>query len=312
MAFDRREFLNAALLQRAVFCMKKLVLSLLVCVGGALQCLAAEDHVEKAISEVLGRVARLKAAQPNAVPMAFWDFDGTIIWGDVTLGSMRSKPYFDGLMKSAILAGLNNIYSGEEGWRKYFEDDRIRLRELAQWMAVPFRAQMYEGRTVAEMETFASARFGSDLPKLYFVSSIRIMNALRTAGVENHVISGSPDVFVRCAAESLGIPRDNIHGVRVAEKDGKLTTQLLYPLPVEMGKIDLMDSIVMARRQGIVIAGFGNDYRADGPFLKSIATQTLPGGGRGFAMMINGRQYDSTYDGLFMCVTQTELTSATP
>ena len=59
MAFNRREFLSTA------------VLSLLVCVGGVLQCLAAEDHVEKAISEVLGRVARLKAAQPNAVPMAF-------------------------------------------------------------------------------------------------------------------------------------------------------------------------------------------------------------------------------------------------
>lgn len=269
--------------------------------------LAAEDHVDGVVAEVLERVARVKSAQPDAVPMAFWDFDGTIIWGDLTLGSKKAPPYFTGLMESAVLAGLNNVYSGKEGWHKYFDDDRLRLRELAQWMAVPFRAQMYEGRSVAEIEAFAANRLRTDLSRYYFRSSLRILKALQAAGVENHIISGSPDVFIRAAAESLGVPRQNLHGVRVAEVEGKFTAQLCYPLPVESGKIALMDSIVRTQRQGVVVAGFGNDYRADGPFLKAIVMRTLPGGGKGFALMINGKNPDPAYDGLFRCVRQTEL-----
>ena len=267
---------------------------------------AAEDHVEGVVADVLERVACVKAAQPDAVPMAFWDFDGTIIWGDATLGSIQAEPYFDGLMKSAILAGLNNVYSNEEGWSRYFYDDRLRLRNLAQWLAVPFRAQMYAGKSVAELEAFAAAKFRNDLSRYYFRSSIRILKALQAAGVESHIISGSPDIFIRMSAETLGLSRANLHGVRVAELDGKMTTRVLYPLPVESGKIELMEGIVKARH-GVVVAGFGNDYRADGPFLKAIATHTLPGGMKGFALMINGKNPDPAYDGLFRCVRQKEL-----
>ena len=269
--------------------------------------LAAESHVDGVVAEVLERVARVKAAQPEAVPMAFWDFDGTIIWGDLTLGSKKVAPFFTGLMEAAVVAGLNNIYSGEAGWRRYFEDDRYRLRDLAQWLAVPFRAQMYEGKSVVEIEALAAARIRTELSRYYFLSSLRILKALQAAGVENHIISGSPEVFIRATAESLGVPRQNLHGVRVAERNGKLTAQLCYPLPVESGKIELMDAIVRAQRGGVVVAGVGNDYRADGPFLKAIATRTLPGGGKGFALMINGKHRDSAYDGLFRCVTQREL-----
>ena len=46
----------------------------------------AEKHVDAVVTEVLANVAKLKAAQPNAVPMAFWDFDGTIIKGDISEG----------------------------------------------------------------------------------------------------------------------------------------------------------------------------------------------------------------------------------
>ena len=268
---------------------------------------AAEDHAEGVVAEVLERVARVKAAQPDAVPMAFWDFDGTIIWGDLTLGSKKEPPYFTGLMESAVLAGMTTVYSGEEGWRRYFYDDRLRLRELAQWMAVPFRAQMYGGKSVTEMESFVAAKFNEGMASRYFTSSLRILKALQAAGVENHIISGSPEMFLHPVAESLGIPRANIHGVRVVVKDGKFTTQLLYPLPIESGKIELMEGIVKSRRHGVVVAGFGNDYRADGPFLKDIAMQTLPGGMKGFALMINGKNPDSAYDGLFRCVRQTEL-----
>ena len=47
---------------------------------------AAERHAEPIVKQILENVRRIKAADPAAVPMAFWDFDGTIIKGDVSEG----------------------------------------------------------------------------------------------------------------------------------------------------------------------------------------------------------------------------------
>ena len=267
----------------------------------------AEDHVGEAVAAVLERVAKVKAANPDAVPMAIWDFDGTIIAGDLTLGSTKAPPYYRGLMQSAILAGLSSVYAGEDGWRKYFFDDRARFRSIAQWLAVPVRTQIYAGSAVAALEDFAARRIDGELSRYYFESSLRILKALREAGVESHVLSGSPDFFVRKAAKSLGIPEECFHGVRVAVKDGKATAELVYPEPVGPGKIEYMDIIEKSRPGGIVIAGFGNDYVQDGPFLKAVATRTLPGGIKGFSMMINGRNASPEYDGLFKRVSQRTL-----
>ena len=64
---------------------RKVLLVAIACLAAALYA-APETHADEVVATVLDNVAKLKAVRPDAVPMAFWDFDGTIIKGDVSEG----------------------------------------------------------------------------------------------------------------------------------------------------------------------------------------------------------------------------------
>ena len=51
---------------------------------------AAEQHADRIVQQVLENVKKIKAADPMAVPMAFWDFDGTIIKGEGSEGLVET------------------------------------------------------------------------------------------------------------------------------------------------------------------------------------------------------------------------------
>ena len=76
-----------------------------------------------------------------------------------------------------------------------------------------------------------------------------------------------------------------------ADNGGRLTTQIIYPVPYSEGKVENVRELVLAHPHGVAVAGFGNSYHTDGPFLRYIATQpSLPGGIRATSVMINGGQ----------------------
>ena len=68
--------------------------------------------------------------------------------------------------------------------------------------------------------------------------------------------------------------------------------------------------IVAAVQEGVAVAGFGNSYSTYGNFLRYIVTQHLPGGARGFALMINGGRERPGFEGLFKLVNQSEVVGA--
>ena len=132
------------------------------------------------------------------------------------------------------------------------------------------------------------------------------MQALEKAGVENYVVSASPEIFVRNAAKTLGLPRGRMRAIRIAIDAGYMTTRIIYPVPYDAGKVENVRELVLARPHGVAVAGFGNSYSTDGEFLKYIVTQSLPGGAKGFALMINGGPERDGYKGLFRLVEQDE------
>ncbi len=285
--------------------MKKTAFVLVV--AAALGLSAAESHVDGVVADILANVARIKAVRPDAVPMAFWDFDGTIIKGDVAEGFVEGgSQRFKGLMEETIRAGLSPIYPADGGWEQYHDKDYPRLNQIGRWLSWPYNGQIFEGRTAKEMDDFCMRKFREVYRHWYFASSIRIMKALEAAGVENHVVSASPEVFVRNSAETLGIPRERCNGIRIGEDGGRLTTRIEYPVPFGEGKVELVRRVVLARPNGVAVAGFGNSYSTDGAFLRYIATQHLPGNAKGFALMINGGKPRPGYDGLFRLVEQKE------
>ena len=272
----------------------------------------AEKHVDAVVAEVLANVAKLKAAQPNAVPMAFWDFDGTIIKGDISEGLFENekertgKQLYKGLIEETILAGLSTVYKGPGGWKQYEEVDYPRMNEIGRWLAWPYNAQIYGGVLSADLDAFCSQKVAEVYRKWYFASSVAIWQALEKAGVENYVVSASPEIFVRNTAESLGVTRGRTRAIRVEIDGGRMTTKVVHPVPFGEGKVENVRQLVLSRENGVAIAGFGNSYSTDGCFLRYIVTQHLPGGAKGFALMINGGKEKPGFEGLFKLVEQDE------
>ena len=272
----------------------------------------AEKHVDAVVTEVLANVAKLKAAQPNAVPMAFWDFDGTIIKGDISEGLFENekertgKQLYKGLIEETILAGLSTVYKGPGGWKQYEEVDYPRMNEIGRWLAWPYNAQIYGGVPSADIDAFCSQKVAEVYRKWYFASSVAIWQALEKAGVENYVVSASPEIFVRNTAESLGVTRGRTRAIRVEIDGGRMTTKVVHPVPFGEGKVENVRQLVLSRENGVAIAGFGNSYSTDGCFLRYIVTQHLPGGAKGFALMINGGKEKPGFEGLFKLVEQDE------
>ena len=282
-----------------------LLVSVLTFVG-----FGVEDHADRIVAQILDNVAKIKSADPKAVPMAFWDFDGTIIKGDITGGWDDDwNILYKGLVHRTIEAGLNSVYPPEGGIKQFFEADYPRLRRgIGKWLAWPFLAQMYFGQSAAEIDAFCRGECEKIYRKWYFTSSVKMMRALEKAGVENYIVSASPEIFVRAAAPSLGLPVERFRGVRVHISCGRLTSQIIYPLPDGEGKVENVRDIVLARSHGVAVAAFGNSYSTDGAFLRYVATQpSLPGGAKGTAVMINGRKPEPGYIEHFITVEQDEV-----
>ena len=279
----------------------------LVVVGLAFAASAVEEHVDRVVDEILSNVAKLKAVDPTVVPMAFWDFDGTIIRGDISVGLREDGvERHQGMIHAGIMAGFSPFYKGEEGCAQ-FDRDYKRLGEIGRFIAWPFIGQSFSGARVSDFNAFCARRVRDVYSKWYFVSSLAILRRLEAAGVENHIISGSPDLFVKAAAESIGLMPERMHGNALAIDGGILTTRIEYPVTTGEGKVEVLRRLVNARKNAVAVAGFGDSYKTDGAFLRYIVRQTLPGGAKGFALMINASGTEPGYEGLFTCVRQAEI-----
>ncbi len=293
--------------------MKRLIVSVAVAaVAVAGVCSAAESHADGVIARVLENVAKIKSMQPDAVPMAFWDFDGTIIRGDISegcesVGGKLNKLY-KGLIERTIEAGLCTVYPADGGWDRYWKHDYPRMKEIGRWLAWPYNAQMYYGQSVARLDAFCEEECERVYCKWYFASSMKIFRALEKAGVENYVVSASPELFVKNTAKSLGIPPCRCRGIRVVLDGDMVTTKVVHPVPSGEGKVENVREFVLSRPHGVAVAAFGNSYSTDGAFLRYVATQpSLPGGAKGTAVMINGGKVVPGYTEHFITVDQDEV-----
>ena len=97
-------------------------------------------------------------------------------------------------------------------------------------------------------------------------------------------------------------------------RNGLLTEELIYPVTWSVGKLERLKQITAeiehepGRRKVFVLAGFGDSYSTDGPFLKLIATQSLPAGAPITVFYGEGAE-SSEYAGLFCRVRHTATVS---
>jgi phosphoserine phosphatase len=221
----------------------------------------------------------------NALFLAFWDFDGTTMKGDCSEGlNENGQAVYPGLAQLAIEHGLSQIYPADGGFEKFWNDYTNMDAHVGHWLAYPFMLQMLRGAKADDVRQLSCDYFANTLSNYLRSSSVRIIRELERGGVESHIISASAELFVQGVSASLDIPTNHIHGIEVRIRDGRLTEELTYPVTWNIGKRRKVQEVVAAAeheqpgRKVYVLAGFGDSYNTDGPFLKYIATQTLPAG----------------------------------
>ena len=262
------------------------------------------NQILQARSEILRSVAPTNS-HASPVFLAFWDFDGTILKGDSSEGLQADgKQVYPGLAQLAIECGLSALYPRAGGFERFWNDYTNMDARIGHWLAYPFIPQMLRGAKADDVLQLSRRHFANTLSNYLMASSLHLIHALQRGGIEVHVVSASADLFVKGAAASLGLPADHIHGIEVRVRDGRLTEELVYPVTWNLGKWDKIQAIVaqMEReapgRKVFILAGFGDSYNTDGPFLKFIAQQSLPAG-KPIAVFYDSQQEPGEYRGLF-------------
>ena len=262
------------------------------------------DRILRTREQILQKVAATNAAAAP-VFLAFLDFDGTILKGDCSEGlNADGRRIYPGLAQVAIEHGLSMVYPPQGGFDRFWTDYTNMDMRVGHWLAYPFIPQMLRGAPADAVLRLSQEHFGNTLSNYLMASSVKIIQGLEKGGVQCHIISASADLFVKGAARSLGLPTSHIHGIEVRVRDGRLTEELVYPVTWNIGKLEKLKQIAFdiehapGGRKVFAIAGFGDSYSTDGPFLKFIATQSLPAGEPTAVFYGEGAE-PAEYQGLF-------------
>jgi phosphoserine phosphatase len=282
----------------------------------------AEPHASTVVRQLAALKSAILAGSPapkNPLFVTFWDFDGTILAGDCSEGWVSNNiPIYKGLAEQSILAGLSQTYQGAEGWRQFWEDYQRMDQRPGHWLAYPYIPQMLRGASRKNIDALAQRAFENEFRHYFFAASMEILRGISALGIEAHVVSASAECFVRGAASATGIPPQRMHGIRVAERDGQLTEELVYPVTWADGKVRCIEGILEEfwksdpKREVFVLGAFGNSYSTDGPFLSWTAKRQLPGGLKPVVLMINGGAAPPRFQGQFSEVSQTNLVGSVP
>lgn len=78
--------------------------------------------------------------------------------------------------------------------------------------------------------------------------NVNFIPNLEEYGFEIWVLTASPEIlYQQFVHENLGIPENRILGVKSVISHGKVTDQLVYPIPQDEGKADAIQTFIKAR-----------------------------------------------------------------
>lgn len=269
-----------------------------------------ENHKNVILEKIKKLQIENQRVCPTCLFFTVWDFDGTILKGDCTEGLWENgEKIYPGLVEVFIENGLYGNFRGADGffrfWQEYKAKEEINPLEAYTWavknLAKNPKDKIYE---------IAQQHFESQLKNYYFASSYDLLKELYDAHIKTLIISASADIFVKAALKSLPDPETLIFGIAQKEKNGYLTENIVMPITYAEGKTEKLKLVLKEieekeKRPVYILAGFGNSFHTDGPFLKFILEQKLPSG-KPISVMINGGQAPKEYENLFFEVSQKE------
>lgn len=199
---------------------------------------------EARVAEILSELEAVLRTAPDAV--AAFDGDGTLWSGDVgedffhsfVAGGDFRAPARDALAETARDHGVAFEGDGAAIARRLFEAyergefSEERICEVIAWAPA--------GRTPAEYRGFFEARFPPDVMRARLhAETVSLMEGVRRLGVEVFLVSASPKPVVDAAAQTAGIPSQNVIAAepQVDGATGLVAASVHRPIPYGAGKV---------------------------------------------------------------------------
>ncbi len=280
--------------------------------------LAHETRAAELLREILAArdraLAELDPAGPAPLFCVFWDFDGTILKGDMSEGLRADgRTVFPGLLQLGIEAGYAPDFRGPGAFERFWSEYERLEREEGRYVAYTFLPKLFRGAPVDALRSLARERFDREYRFYFFQHAVALVRALQRENVHQSLISASPDFFVTAAGESLSFDPRFVSGIEVAVVDGLVTDTIVEPVNFAEGKTRRVKlyierlSEINPGRDVVPLAGFGDSYPTDGDFLAYLAGTRVPGG-RALAYINQSAPAPASYAGLFRRVNFESIT----
>jgi HAD superfamily phosphoserine phosphatase-like hydrolase len=166
---------------------------------------------------------RLEGALSTSGCLWTTDADGTLWSEDIGEGFLKQL-ISDHALVSPEAQGVD-VWSSYQA--RYAKDNDAGLAWVAQVMA---------GMSEADVARRAEAFARSFVPAHLHPEMRALLEAAKARGCTPWIVSASVRWIVSAAAKVLGLPPEHTIGVSVAVKDGRLTSEVLLPIPYKSGK----------------------------------------------------------------------------
>jgi phosphoserine phosphatase len=192
---------------------------------------------------VLQNVTRLREENPEP-HFAVVDFDGTVI-----------GPADCAETVLAYMAMHNLLGHPEKDFKAYYQlIDSCRIRDAYRMLpallrgysieeirAITRKAVIEEGATPGERLFLDRTISCGIAPRREVVS---LVDELRKQKISTWIVSASPELIVHATMEYFNIEVDGVIGIQSVIRDGRLTTELVEPLPIYEGKVECIKKFI--------------------------------------------------------------------
>lgn len=110
------------------------------------------------------------------------------------------------------------------------------------------RIAFLSGMTTEEVQRMGEDCFHEKYQGKFYPQMRTLLADLQEYGFEIWVVSASPELlYQQFVHEALGIPVDRILGVRSVVRNDTVTSQLVYPVPQDEGKAEVIQTFIKAK-----------------------------------------------------------------
>lgn len=110
------------------------------------------------------------------------------------------------------------------------------------------RIDFLSGLTPEVIEQIGNRCFHEKYQNKMYPEMRELLANLQAYGFELWVLSASPEIlYQKFVHENLGIPKNRILGVKSVISNGKVTNQIIHPIPQDKGKAEAIHTFIKAR-----------------------------------------------------------------